>query len=383
MTIIYCIPSLINPGGMERILANKVNCLIEEYGYKIIIVTTDQARHSIPFFKISEKAIIKHLEINFNSISKVFFLKKAIIYFFKRLEYKYKLKKIILENNAEICISMCGKEATFLSSFNSIVKTIVELHFAKNFHYQFISSNTTNKFLKTIASILDWYFEFSLKMVDRIVVLSNSDYINWKNKSNIIIIPNFISYTPSKISPLSQKIAVSVGRLDAQKGFDMLIDAWALAKDQLLDWELHIYGNGEWYKILTNKIRNYNLEANILLKGISKDLDLIYGDKSIFILSSRYEGFGLVLIEAMSYGLPVISFNCEHGPKDIIRDNIDGRLVKANDIFALSENIKEFALSDENRKLMGTMALERASDFSKKNVIDKWINLFKELVKDA
>lgn len=154
---------------------------------------------------------------------------------------------------------------------------------------------------------------------------------------------------------MSKKV-ISVGRYDEQKGYDMLIDAWEVVYRTYPDWNLFIYGDGVLKKDFEQSIKQKHLEQNIFLCAPVKDIEQKYLESSMYVMSSRFEGFGMVLIEAMACGLPCISFDCPHGPSDIIKDEIDGLLVENGNVQLLSQKICRLIQDDTLRQQMGTHA---------------------------
>jgi glycosyltransferase involved in cell wall biosynthesis len=222
-----------------------------------------------------------------------------------------------------------------------------------------------------------------VKSLDKLVVLTKNDLDKWKiTHRNVTQISNVNPLNNPEKSKLIAKKVVSLGRLDAQKGYDMLIDVWRLIAANYPDWTLEIYGQGEWYQMLQDKIINYNLQDKVILKGVVSNVEKVYGNGSIYVMSSRYEGFGMVLIEAMSCGLPAVSFDCEHGPREIITDGSDGFLVEPNNIDQLAEKICFLIENEYLRMEMGSNAIESVKRFSKEPIMLKWIETFNQIIKE-
>jgi glycosyltransferase involved in cell wall biosynthesis len=379
MKLLYCIPSLCNPGGMERVLTEKVNYLSNLSDFEITVVTTDQMAKSLRF-PLNDNIRVIHLDIDFNGHYSAGIFKKIKLHRKKIAIYKVKLKHIIIESNIDVCISLCGKEIDFLYKLPVRCKKIAELHFAMNYRKQFLTSNHRGFLWRILGEIRTYQLKKALKSLDKLVVLTKHDLEQWQlTHTNAIQIPNINPlFNPEKSKLISNKV-VSLGRLDAQKGYDMLIDAWRLIALKCPTWILEIYGQGEWYQKLKAKINNYNLQDKIILKGIVSNVEKVYCESSIFVLSSRYEGFGMVLIEAMSCGVPVVSFECEHGPREIITDGHDGFLVEPNNIGQLADKIC-FLIENENSRInMGSNAIESVKRFSKGPIMQKWIELFNQI----
>jgi glycosyltransferase involved in cell wall biosynthesis len=380
MKLLYCIPSLYNPGGMERIITDKINSLVKDYKYKVTLVTTDQMGRGI-FFNLDENIDVIHLDLDFNSTYGLPLLKKRARVKELSAVYKNKLENIIKVKQIEICISTGGKELEFLQNLVGDCKKIFESHFSKAHRKQFAVSRKPGIKSEVLGWIRTQQLISQTKKLDQVVVLTETDLLSWrKSHDNITQIYNFCSFQSESTPDYKKQRAIAVGRLDAQKGFDMLIDSWALNKNKLVNWQLDIYGQGEWEQMLKEKIHVNNLEQNIRLKGITTNIKAELQDSSLFLFSSRYEGFGLAIIEAMTVGLPVISFDCPQGPGELVeKDN--GFLVELGNLQEFSNAIISLTSNYELREKMGHAARVSANKFSKTHIMNEWDFLFKNLRK--
>lgn len=379
MNLLYCIPALYNPGGMERIISEKLNWLVASQGYEVTIMTTEQ-RGRTSFFEIDERISQIHLPINFDDAFTLPLMEKVKLTKAKLKTYQQRLQQIIIEKQIDICISTGGKELEFFYKLNVPCRKILEIHFAKNFREQFLLARKDNLLNRIVGKIRTRQLIAQTKSLDAVVVLTKNDYKEWKKThKNIHQIYNFSSIN-SDVSPdYGKKRAIAVGRLDAQKGFDMLINAWAQKKEYLVDWTLDIFGKGEWESMLNEQIFKHGLQNNIFLKGVSNNVHQEFSNSSIFLFPSRYEGFALVMMEAMNCGLPVISFDCPHGPSEIIEDGKTGFLIAANDITAFSKAMVQLSSDEILRYKMGKASKAKSSEFSKETIMQQWDNLFHQL----
>ena len=171
-------------------------------------------------------------------------------------------------------------------------------------------------------------------------MLTNGNKKEWK-LNNLLVIPNPLSFYPenNQLSTLENKKVLAVGKHSYQKGFDRLIKSWKHVSERYPNWELDIYGTINESMGLEKLAKSLNLDHSINLYPPEKNIGEKYKEASIYVMSSRYEGFGMVLTEAMAYGVPCVSFDCPFGPSDIISHNKNGMLVENGHIETLSESI--------------------------------------------
>lgn len=224
--------------------------------------------------------------------------------------------------------------------------------------------------------------KLATKKADCVVVLGKNDLENYKshykNINKITYIYNPIAVDCSHSSTLTAKRAIAVGRFSKQKGFDQLIDAWKIIESTVPDWQLDIFGEGELRDELQSQIDNLNLQ-NVHLRGYTADIESEYLNSSLFFLSSRYEGFVLVLIEALAMGLPCISFNCKEGPAETIDDGINGYLIKNGNTSQFANAAIELMTNKTKLLEFGKRTKKDLDRFATKTVIQKWHNLLCEL----
>lgn len=373
MKIIYCTHSTYNPGGMERVLLNKVTYLSALPEWEVSVVTTDQ--HQRPsFYPFPEKVRMTDLEINYSDDNDKGIWKKITSYLRKRKEHKRKLTALLLKEKPDIVVSLYPSESSFIPDIKDGSKKVLELHFNKFFRIQYGR--------KGIIGLIDrWRTRQDERIVrrfDKFVVLTNEDKGYWGGLPNIEVIPNAAIHVSKNYSEVKNKRVIAVGRLDYQKGFDRLIQAWKLVQHtgRFSDWKLDIFGQGEWREMLQQMIDEQGLQNTAKINPPTNAILNEYVHSSLLVMSSNYEGFGMVLVEAMSCGVPVISFDCKCGPKDIIQTGINGLLVPNGDIQALADAMMKVMENEAYRKMLSLNARKVVDTYSEQAVMSQWIRLF-------
>ncbi|MDN0051619.1 glycosyltransferase family 4 protein [Bacteroides caecigallinarum] len=356
---------------MEKIISEKANAFSEE-GHNVYIITADQKNRKA-FYRLNNN--IKLIDLGINYSEDITILAKLIKYKYKIEKHKRRLSNILYEIRPDITISTMGNEFLFLYKIKDGSKKILEIHFAKGYRMMY-NRNIFWKFFDYIRSLQESKL---VSKYDKFVVLTYEDKVQWGNLTNIEVIPNFIDLEENYHSIKNKThILLAVGRLSYQKGFDRLIKAISLISDKLKDWEVHIYGDGELKKDLQSMINDYNLNKYIKIFPATKDIKSVYMTSSGFILSSRFEGLPMVLLEALSYSLPIISFDCPCGPKDIINDGVNGILIKNDNIEELASAILDYIHNPELREKLSIEAYNSVFRFKKNNVINKWLVFFEK-----
>lgn len=373
MKLIYQINSLYNPGGMERVVLNKATWLVQ-HGWDVCIVTTDQYGRP-PFYKFPDTIRMVDLGINYSEDKGKNVFTQTLSYLKKKGLHRKRLSELLMTEKADIVDTLYPGESSFIPSIKDGSKKVIELHQNKFFHRQY-----ANKGLKGIIDRIRESMDVRMvKNFDKFVVLTEEDKGYWGNLKNMEVIPNAAIVPDGYVSDCSAKRAIAVGRLDFQKGFDRLIDAWKIVCDNSDDWVLDIYGQGEWKDMLQSKIDDYGMAARCRLQGTTNNIYQEYASSSMIIMSSHYEGLPMVLIEAMACGLPAVSFDFKCGPKDVIDNGINGILVKEGDVKELARSILELIVDEEERKKKSCAATHVKESYSEGRIMTKWVNLFDKM----
>lgn len=373
MKIIYCTHSTCNPGGMERVLLNKVTYLSHLPGWEVAVVTTDQHQRP-PFYPFPEKVRMTDLGINYSEDNEKGAWKKITGYLRKRKDHKRKLTALLLKEKPDIVVSLYPSESSFIPDIKDGSKKVLELHYCKFFRLQY----GRRGLLGWIDKLRTRQDEQIVRRFDKFVVLTNEDRGYWGNLPNIEVIPNAAMHVSDAYSDVMNKRVIAVGRLDYQKGFDRLIQAWQLVRHtgKFTDWKLDIFGQGEWREMLQQMIDKAELQNTVCLNRPTKQIGEEYVKSDLLVMSSNYEGFPMVMIEAMACGLPVVSFDYKCGPKDIIQTGINGLLVPNGDIQALADAMMKVMEDEAYRKMLSQNARKVVDTYSEQAVMSQWIRLF-------
>ena len=378
MNLLYCIPHLYNSGGMERVLTQKVNWLAAHTDYTITIVTTEPTPTGTPkcYFPLSEKVHVVELNIDFNADYTKPLLPKYCAHMRRMRAYKRALTEYIVQHGIELCISLGGKEIAFLRHLPC--RTIAEMHFAMDQRRQLIEANHKSLFWSLVGEVRTRQLVQAVKPLERLVVLTEADKAAWEKAgcTNVTVIPNpcAINSRKSKVESRKTKTVLAVGRLHEQKGFDLLLQAWKPIEKTYSDWSLRIVGEGPKRAELEAQIESQGLKRVVLASATNNVLDE-YEAASIFVLSSRYEGLPLALIEAMWSGLPCIAFDCPQGPAELLAEN-RGWLVPDGDIAELTAQIA-YALSHPEEALKCAQKAQTFAQttYSEAAIMPQWVQL--------
>lgn len=373
--IVYCTPALYFAGGMERVLTMKANYFAEHFGYDVTIILTDGKEKPI-FYPLSDKVKVINLDIGFEELWTCSFLKKIFFYLKKQHLYKKLLNRELMRIRPDITVSMLRREINFINDIQDGSKKIGEIHINRanfrNFEGNNALKNLFSKFW--MNSLLS-----KLQRLDRFVVLTEKDKEAWVELNNVCVIPNPLSFTSTRHSDLSEKRIIAVGRYCHEKGYDLLLKAWGIVQNRTTDWRLEIFGEGDRTQY-EEMVDTLNLDRHrCILNGRSSKIQDEFLNSSLSVCSSKFEGFGLVITEAMACGLPVVSFDCPWGPRAIISDGEDGILVENGNVDKLAETIVLMIQNPERRKAMADKAIENVQRFRIDQIAGLWKSLFESL----
>lgn len=379
--ICYCTPAIYSAGGVERVVSVKASYFAEVYHYDVTIIVTEGKGREC-FFPLSDKVKVVNLNLGFEKLWKASFVKKIFLYLTKQFRYRRMLKSELMRIHPDITISVLRREINFINSIPDGSHKIGELHVNRS-NYRNFTSRDSNLVKRFFARL--WMNDLltHLKKLDRMVVLTEDAKRDWPELSNVLLIPDPIPFKVDYVSTLSTKRVVSIGRYAYEKGNDLLLKAWAKVEKQCKDWTLDIYGQGNQtpYRELMHELGID--ETRCHLDGSLTDVKDVYLNSSIFTLPSRFEGFGLVIIEAMACGVPVVAFDCENGPRNIITNNQNGLLVKPFDVDEYADSLLRLICDEQLRSQMGNRALDSSKQYMIEDIALQWKNLFDEVMVDG
>lgn len=364
---IYIIDECIDRvGGVERVICTLANKLSKDN--EVIIISESKSRKE-PFYTYDKKVKIKYLDDEFVIKSSSLKNKNLIYYFYKVIEkinkkfiINHRIKKVVKElKNADVVVF--GRVFTaldFLKYMNKRNNTKIIVRDAINLEYY--SKNTRKKIKKYFKNKIDYLIASSDESINIYKEFFNNENIN------ILKIYNPLGIVPKKGFSYNNKKVVSIGRLDIQKGFDYLIEAFSIVVKEHNDWKLEIYGDGNEKDRLLSLINELHLENNVSILPSNKDVVNILNNSSIFVLSSRYEGYANILVESLACGVPSISYNWMTGVEEIIENNKTGIIVN------LQNRIDYFYNRNKNNKDIMNLANAINYLIENENVCNKFSN---------
>ena len=385
-------------GGVEKSIAALANILCEKYKVEIICI---YKLYDKPAFDIDERVKITYLiDSNlpvrvasyktllfhghfikltkklatdyFSKLKFLSFMKDAVSGIFMYPKRFSVMKKAISESNADIMIST----RTFLNEWLSVYgkPNILKIGWEHNHHHNnekyaidVVRSSKNLDYFVLVSKDLKKYYTKKLR----------------KYKCKCIYIPNMLDSIPKRLAPLEEKRIVSVGRLSQEKGYMDLLRIFKQLSKKHKNWHLDIIGDGPERDKLEEYIKTRNLEEKITLHGFrSKDyIDKILHQSSLYVMTSYTESFGIVLLEAMSHGIPCIAFSSAEGAREIISSGKNGYLIKNRNATAMIKKIEDLMKKEEERKKMGKEARKSVKQYTKEVVQEDWYNLLEKKVK--
>lgn len=364
-------------GGAERIVITKMNALVANYNIEVHVLIADQKGHECAY-PLDSRVIVHDMKVSS-------YCPSIVVPFVTFIKMSIKLRKLyadmIMQIGPDVILVIERGFDDFVIPFIcKQIPRIREFHLSReaakikeNAIHGLFTRLKTKLLNKVVYSLFNKY--------DGIVLLTERDRNYVKYNTKTYVIPNFISQMPTEKSDLMHKNVISVGRLDVNKNFKDQILSWTEVRKQHPDWHLHILGDGVERDNLESLVHNLNLNDVVHFHGNVPNIDDYYLKSSIMLFTSKAEGFGMVLIEASSYGIPCVSYDAPCGPSEIIQNGVNGFLVKVGDVKNLADKINYLIEHDDVRLNMGLAARQLSTFFTENEVMPRWISLFNNLQK--
>lgn len=363
MRILYVAPQIANFGGLIRVLCIKLNYLAEK-GYDIHLLTQNRGGSNPVFDGFSPRIKFHDMELQGNKIS----------FFFR---YRKLLKQHIKEINPDIIVVCDNGLKAYLLPF--ILKTkkplLFESHGSKFIQEIEKKPSFANKAIQQFI----WKFkDIGVKKYSKLILLTPAIVKDWKHK-DVAIISNPIWFQNETPAGLESKKVIAVGRHSYEKGFDRLLCIWKRVAEKHPDWILDIYGDANGSVDLFTLVAALGVRSNVNFYGFSDTIEQKYPDYSLYLMTSRSEGFPMVVIEAMNCGLPVIAYDCPGGIQGIVEDNHNGFLVEDGNQDQFYDKLCLLIENKEHRIALGKNAKQSVGQLSIASIMEKWEALFKNI----
>lgn len=381
LRIAYYIWETFTAGGLQRITIDKCN-YFAGLGHDILLITSSQ-KGKAPFWAIDSRVKQVNLSIDYqtatgiaNPLKRYWELSRI------RREHKRLLEEALRLFNADICVNtVYCEEGSIFPELKDGSKKILESHGVKYSLFPEFERKGKFAFLQRLWD--KWRrkkYDDMPKDYDHFVVLSPSHLEQWQDYEHISAIPNMCSIEVDQEASLEAPVVSILARLSEEKNISSLIRIWSLLGEEARDWDLHIWGEGRERALLETQISELGLQHSVHLMGETDDVRQVYLASSIICLTSKHEGFPMTLIEAQSFGLPIISYDCPLGPRDIITDGTNGYLINPGDEENFASALKHLINSTEERKRIGQQAQLASLAYSPREITRQWLNLFNELL---
>jgi glycosyltransferase involved in cell wall biosynthesis len=370
MKILYVFRSLAQWGGIERVLVDKMNYLVAMYNYDVYMLTADQGDHSVPY-PLEDGVHFEDLCIRFHQQYLYRGLKRLIVA--RRLSrlFKQRLSARLQEIKPDIIVCTTANyiDINILAELKGTVPLIVESH--SIYQKTFGQKGLRHRYA-------DFMYYRGLSKVQMIIALTKEDAKEWSRIiGHVCVIPNMVHLNEGEVSSLDHKRVIWVGRFDYQKCPMEMIEVWKIVYPKFSGWHLDIYGEGEQREKLERMASTIGM--NIHIHQPAYNIFDSYRNSSIMVSTSLFEPFGLVIPEAMSCGLPVVSYDVPYGPASIISDGVNGFLINKRNINEFANRVCQLIEDEELRFRIGQAAIKSAQCYRADLIMSKWKELFEEL----
>jgi glycosyltransferase involved in cell wall biosynthesis len=371
---------MVSSGGTEKMLSEKASYLVDVFGYDVTIISCTQIAGQANTFPLSQNVKQINLAIPYYRQYHYGYPKRLLVKWKTNQALKKLLTKTIHQIDPDIVIGVARFAADIVTTIKCRAKKIIECHEARPFIMADMEGNRALvSRLYTNLIMKKRYFRMIERHADVVVTLTEGDSHLWKKARHLEVIPNFSTMAVSRMADYKNKRVIAVGRLSAEKGYDRLLKIWKRVSPQHQDWSLEFFGDGKLHHMLTNMIHDLQL-LNVTINPPTPHISEEYSKSAICVMTSHFEGFPLVLLEAIRHGLPCIAFDCPFGPASIIKDGICGYLIEENSIEQYAQKLSLLMDQEDIWKSLSKEAIKRGEDFSVETVMNRWRQLFEDLV---
>lgn len=378
MKIVYCIDAIYYLGGIELVTIAKANALAEIPGNQVWIAVADNRYSAITRLR---QVSVLDLAVHYYENDGKGYIHDLLDLWKKRKYHRQRLELLLNDINPDVVISTGLSARNFLAKLKlkSNPVYIREIHFSRLYR-QHHASSIGGKLFAKFSEIKDYHI--AIKDYDKIVVLTESEKTgSWTNWDKVAVIPNPLIKREKEYSTCTNKVAVTAARLVWAKNIESLIIIWKRVIQHHPDWTLQIWGVGPEKENLERQIEQLGLKNHVLLMGYTSEVQEQMAKASLFVLTSRTEGFSLVAAEAMSVGIPSVVYNCPGGICHVVKDGETGFLIPMNDEDAFVEKVCTLIENEKLRKAMGQAALKEVEQYRIEKIAQRWMTLFQELLK--
>lgn len=378
MRIVYIYSTLAATGGTERMITEKVNYLSERFRYDVTIITCFQRENETNFFPLSKKVKQIYLGIPYFTQYKYKYP--------KRLWVKWKVNRLLRKSinqtastiDPDIVIGVSRFMANYVSTINCKAKKIIECHEVR-YNTLYNDGDTQSFPVRFFMNIYEFfYFKTIEHHADAVITLTEEDKLLWKRAKRTEAIPDFSTMPIRQRSDCMSKRVIAIGRLSWEKGFGRLIEIWGHVSSKHPDWQLDLFGEGGMYDTLRMLINLYKAQ-NVVIHNYTSDISLEYASSSICAVTSYFEGFSLVLLEAMRHGVPCVAFDCPFGPRSLINDSYNGFLVENGEIKLFADRLCRLIEDEELRKHFSKLSIEKSKSYDVDAIMNKWKSFYETI----
>ena len=358
-------------GGIEKCISTLANTLCKNYQVNVI---STYKLYEKPSFPIDDRVKITYLIPDLSPSKNEFIDSVKHLKFIKgfklgitNLKVLYLKKKKMIEAikncDSDVIISTRDIHNDWLGKYGN--PNILKIGWEHNHHNN--DKKYINKIIKSVSK-LDYFVLVSKEL---------EEFYRQKVKCKTVYIPNTLDYYPKKVSDLEEKRIISVGRLSEEKGYLDLIDVFSFVHQVYPDWKLDIIGDGNQKENIQKKIEEYGLKDFIILHGFQNKeyINQLLQKSSIYVMCSYTESFGIVLLEAFSFGIPCVAFDSARGATEIISNNWDGYLIKDRNKEIMAKKVCELISNPNRRIIMGANGIKKANQYSMDEIRKYWIQI--------